>query len=67
MWCVLVFGLIMIVGGIRMIRTGEGLDLRHKHTGTVYGEQAVNQGKGAVALGILVIIFAVAMMVLQKS
>ena len=67
MWCGFVFGLICIVGGIRMLKSGEGLDLRHKHTGMVYGAQAASQGKGSIMLGVLVIIFTIVLMVIQNS
>jgi hypothetical protein len=49
-----------------MLRTGEGIDLRHKHTGMVYGEQANSQAKGAIILGVFVILFSIVLMVMQN-
>lgn len=66
MWCGIVFGLVCILGGVRMLRTGEGIDLRHKHTGMVYGEQANSQAKGAIILGVFVILFSIVLMVMQN-
>jgi len=67
MWCGLILGLLSIVAGIRMIKTGEGLDLRHKHTGNVYGSEAVAQGKGAVVIGIGIIIFTFIITIALKN
>jgi hypothetical protein len=66
MWCGIVFGLVCILGGVRMLRTGEGIDLRHKHSGMVYGERAEQQARGAIALGILVLLFSIVLMVMQN-
>ncbi|NPV40224.1 MAG: hypothetical protein HPY72_02625 [Anaerolineae bacterium] len=66
MWCGIVFGLVCILGGVRMLRTGEGIDLRHKRTGMVYGEQATSQAKGAITLGVFVILFSIVLMVMQN-
>lgn len=66
MWCGIVFGLVCILGGVSMMLRGEGVDLRHKHTGMVYGEQASSQAKGAIILGVFVILFSIVLMVMQN-
>ena len=67
MWCGLILGLLSIVAGIRMIKTEEGIDLRHKHYGEVYGKDAAAQGKGAVVIGMGIIIFTIIITVALKN
>lgn len=59
MLCGLIFGLLSVVTGIRMIRTGEGPDLRQKRLGNVSRETAIKQGKGAILLGVIIILFSI--------
>jgi phosphatidylglycerophosphate synthase len=65
-WCGIVFGLLAIVTGIRMIKREEGPDLRHKRYGTVYGQNAVTQGKTILIFGVLTIILCITIIFLQK-
>lgn len=58
--------MVRILGGVRLLRTGEGIDLRHKHTRMVYGEQASSQAKGAIILGVFVILFSIVLMIMQN-